>query len=238
MDSVRISGSLPLPRVASDIYNGRDPYSLPLYSQREAAHIVGASPSTVRGWVTPGARGAEAIIRLPEGRDGRLSFYNVVEAFVLNQIRGYRVSMHAVRAAVEFAERELGVDRLLIRPELRWEEKGRLFWDELTRLTKLDRSGQLAIREVVGGYLNRVEWDDVTGLPRRFFPTNRTGADTRGVAVDPRVGFGQPTVAGTGVGTAIIVQRVNAGEDPADVAADYGVDVARLTEALVYETAR
>lgn len=224
--------------MASDIYNGRDPYSLPLYSQREAAHIVGASPSTVRGWITPSTRGSEAIIRLPDAHDGRLSFYNVVEAFVLNQIRGHRVSMHAVRAAVEFAERELKVDRLLIRPELRWEEKGRLFWDELTRLTKLDRSGQLAIREVVGGYLNRVEWDEETGLPRRFFPTIRAGVDTRGVAVDPRVGFGQPTVAGTGVGTAIVARRINAGEEVAAVAEDYGIGVDRLMQALVYETAR
>ena len=238
---VRISGALFRSPVASDIYDGRDPYSLPLYSQREAAHIVGASPSTVRGWVAPvpkGARVSEPVIRLPEAGDGRLSFYNVIEAFVLNLIRQERVSMTAVRSAVSHAERAMGIERLLIRKELRWESGGQLFWEELSSLTNLDPSGQLAMRDLVSSYLRRVDWDDETGLPRRFFPPVKMRAGSRGVAVDPRVSFGQPTVAGTGIGTAVVARRINAGEDLAAVADDYGVDVDRLVQAIVYETAR
>ena len=227
--------------VARNLYNGTDPYSLPLYSQREAAHIVGVAPSTVRGWVVPVARGAnvsEPVIHLPDVDDGRLSFYNVIEAFVLRLVRTHGVTMADVRKAVAHAERQMNVDRLLIRKELRWESGGHLFWDELSSLTNLSKSGQLAMRQLVRAYLHHVEWNEATGLPQRFFPTLPTGADARAVVVDPRVSFGQPTVAGTGVGTAVVARRINAGEDPEAVAADYGVDVERLTEALVYEETR
>lgn len=181
---------------------------------------------------------SEPVIRLPDPSDGRLSFYNVIEAFVLALIRQEGVSMQSVRSAVVHAEREMDIERLLIRKELRWEEKGHLFWDELSNLTNLSKSGQLAMREIIQTHLHRVEWDEETGLPRRFYPRIRTNDEAHSVVVDPCVSFGQPTIVGTGVGTAIFAQRVNAGEDPADVAADYGVGISQLTEALVYETAR
>lgn len=216
-----------------------DPYSLPLYSQREAAHIIGASPSTVRSWVMTVARRARAsdpVIRLPDGSDGRLSFHNVVEAYVLNQIRRHaRVPMPDVRRAVSFAERELGVERLLVRRELRWEAGGHLFWAELSQLANLSLSGQIVMREIVDASLHRMEWDEATGLPRRFFPPIETDTAARSVVVDPRVGFGQPTLAGTGVGTTLIARRIDAGEDIADIARDYEVDEQALKQALVYE---
>lgn len=181
---------------------------------------------------------SEPVIHLPDADDGRLSFYNLIEAFVLRLIRENGVTMPAVRRAVTHAEREMNVDRLLIRKELRWESRGHLFWDELSSLTNLSRSGQFAMRQLVRVYLHHVEWNEATGLPLRFFPTLPTRADAGAVVVDPRVSFGQPTVAGTGVGTAVVAQRINAGEEPEAVAADYGVDVEWLTEALVYEETR
>ena len=220
-----MTDALPLPS---------DPYSLPLYSQREAAHIVGASPSTVRSWVV--GRASEPVIRLPDGSDGRLSFHNVVEAYVLNLIRQEaRVPMADVRRAVSFAETELGIERVLARSELRWEEGGHLFWEELSQLTNLSRSGQYVMRALVRDYLRHIEWDEATRLPRRFFPRIPTDSEASSVVVDPRVGFGQPTVAGTGVGTNVVRNRINAGEDLLDVARDYGVDEETLAQALVYE---
>jgi len=217
-------------------YRDTDPYDLPLYSQREAAHVVGASPSTLRSWVAPSPGAGSPVIRLPRRSDGRLSFYNVIEAYVLNLIRQqHGVTMQKVRRAVAYAEKELGIDRLLIRRELRWEDRGSLFWERLSTLIDLSRSGQFAMRHIMHAHLHRIEWDDDSGLPRRFFPLIATGSDARGVVVDPKVGFGQPTVVGTGVGTAIVARRIDAGEDLEAVARDYHVDPDILADALVYE---
>lgn len=40
--------------------------------------------------------------------------------------------------------------------------------------------------------------------------------------LDPTVSFGRPVLTRLGVKTAVIVDRINAGEEPATVARDYG----------------
>lgn len=207
---------------------------LPLYGQREAAHILGLSPSTLRGWASESTGGS--LLRLPEGEGGRLSFNNLVEAYVLRSLRRkHAVTVPAIRRALDYAERELGVSRLLLRQELRW--SGDLFWDELSTLINLSESGQLAMREVVDSYLNRVEWDEESNLPVRLFPRVISEPAARSVVIDPRVSFGQPTVAGIGVATAIIAQRFDAGESLDVLAADYSAPLDALKHALVYEGA-
>ena len=99
-----------------------DPRDLPLYSRAEAARLLGISGSTMEGYVTQkvrdrGLRVSEPVIRIAEGQHGRLSFNNLVEAYVLNLLRSrHDVSMRAVRRAVTYAEREMGVLRAARQP--------------------------------------------------------------------------------------------------------------------------
>lgn len=230
------------PRPSLSLYGGADPRDLPLYSQWEAAHFIGVSPSTIRGWINrraqsgpEGSRFREPLIIVPDENDGRLSFNNLVEAYVINSLRTkHAVSIKAVRQALQYAEEELGVDRLLLRRELCW--SGDLFWDELSSLINLSRSGQFAMRQVVESYLHRIDWDEATGLPIRLFPFITTKSEAKSVVIDPRISFGQPTLRGKGVSTAVIARRVDAGEEVADVARDYDVDVDLVHDALIYET--
>ena len=203
----------------------------PLYSQREAAFVVGVSPSVLRRWLGPTGEGP--LIRVADPESRRLSFNNVIEAYVLRSLQTrHGVSSRAVRRAVVFAEGKLGVERLLLRKELRW--SGDLFWDQLSDLVNLSESGQLAMRQVVESYLNRVDWD-AADLPARLFPRVVSAPEARNVVVDPRLGFGQPVVAGVGVGTSVVARRIDAGETVEDVARDYGVGVAAIADAVVYQ---
>jgi uncharacterized protein (DUF433 family) len=61
-------------------------------------------------------------------------------------------------------------------------------------------------------------------------------ARARLVVIDPRVQFGRPCLAGTGVPTAVVIQRFNAGEELSSLADDYGRDVKEFEEAIRYET--
>jgi uncharacterized protein (DUF433 family) len=55
------------------------------------------------------------------------------------------------------------------------------------------------------------------------------------VAVDPTIAFGRPMLAKSGVKTEVIASRFNAGDEPAEMAADYGVTEQDILEALRYE---
>lgn len=210
-----------------------DARDLPLYSQREVAHFIGVPASTIRTWMGAGA-GTQPLIRPPEDGEGRLSFNNLVEAYVLHSLRKkHDVRMSAIRTAIAYSEREMDVDRLLLRRELRW--SGDLFWDSLSDLVNLSRSGQLAMRSVVESYLERIAWDEATNLPIRLFPFVEANTGVRSIVIDPRISFGQPTLLGSGAPTSVIADRYDAGEDVAELALDYAVSPEAIKHALIYE---
>ncbi len=58
------------------------------------------------------------------------------------------------------------------------------------------------------------------------------GSQPRTIVVDPRLGFGQPVIAGTGIGTRIVAERYRAGEPSRALAEDYGLDLDRIEDAI------
>jgi hypothetical protein len=97
-----------------DIYRGRDPRDVPTYSIREAASYMRLPPTTLREWVSGPAR----VIQLAGGRPPLLSFWNLVEAYVLAALRRrHQVPLQRVRKALRFLERELDTERPLIEQE-------------------------------------------------------------------------------------------------------------------------
>ncbi len=55
--------------------------------------------------------------------------------------------------------------------------------------------------------------------------------------IDPRISFGRPTVAGAGVSTEALANRIDAGERAEDLAWDYGLEVTQIEDAVLYERA-
>lgn len=223
-----------------------DPRALPLYSRVEAARLIGVSNSTMEGYVSPkvrdgGARTSQPIIKVPKDQGSRLSFNNLVEAYVLKLLRWrHDVSMQAVRRAADYAEKQMGIEGLLRRKELRLGKAGDLFWDHyLGELENLTRGGQLAMRKLVEDGLQRIDWDQKTSLPLRLFP-HIAGIDPskRSIVIDPSIAFGRPTITGKGLPTWAVSERIDAGETPEDVAEDYGITNDQLIDALIYEEAR
>jgi len=147
------------------------------------------------------------------------------------------VSIKELRRAVDFAEKRLSIDRLLRRPELR-SEAGQLFLERYGELINLSASGQLAMRHVLEAHLARVPWD-AARFPVRLHPFLAVDTDTRvmPIAIDPKIAFGRPVLLSKGISTAAIVDRIDAGERPADVALDYGLTPADVEQAVLYERA-
>lgn len=178
------------------------------------------------------------LIKLASTRPALLSFWNIIEAHVLRALRtDHGVSIKAVRQAVSFAQRELQIDRLLLRQEL-CSEAGHLFLERYGELINLSASGQLAMRHVLEAHLARVNWDGAR-FPVRLHPfvaPEIPSADMP-IAIDPTIAFGRPVLLAHGISTAAIVDRIDAGERPDDIARDYGMTPAEVEQAVLYERA-
>jgi len=209
----------------------------------EAARYLKLPAATVRSWflgrnyaTAGGTRTFPAIVAPASRRPPQLSFWNLIEAHVLRAFRTeHGVSVKAVRQALRYAQGQLGIDRLLLRKELSTAAGG-LFLERYGELIDLSASGQIALRQVLKAHLRRVEWDEWQ-FPIRLYPFLSSDLMTaeRPIAIDPAVAFGRPIVVRRGVTTAVIAQRVDAGESVQDVADDYDLTPADVEQGILYE---
>src|SRR5436189_1983603 len=165
------------------------------YALPEAARYLKLPVATLRAWTLgrgyPTARGKsrfQPLIRPASSKPPFLSFSNLIEAHVLRALRAeHGVSVKALRQAVEFAEKKLGIERLLLRPELRF-DAGQVFLDRYGELIDLSASGQLAMRQVLQAHLKRVTWDE-DRFPIRLHPfvVGDAASAAMPIAIDPRI---------------------------------------------------
>lgn len=224
---------------------GRDLRNVPAYSYPEASRALNIPRTTLRAWVR-GQRYQrkddigyfEPVIQKPDPDDSRLSFTNLIEAHVLRALRtAHDVSMSAVREALTVAEREFGIERLLIHRQLRT-TAGELFLDRYRQLVTLSESQQLVMREMFARYLKRIEYDEVD-LPKEFYPLTRgpLSDSPKIIALTPYVSFGRPVVLRRGISTEAIRSRYDAGESLLHIAEDYQLTPEEVEEAVTYEVA-
>ena len=217
----------------------------PAYTLAEATRYLKLATATLRSWVvgrTYPKAGVVArfvpLIHPSHARPLQLSFLNLIEAHVLRALRtDHGVPIKAVRQAINYAERTLNIERLLLHKELRT-HAGQVFLDKYGELINLSASGQLAMRRLFEEHLKRVEWDQWQ-FPVRLYPFSASEAATpdRHIAIDPNIAFGRPVLFSKGISTSAIADRIDAGESVNDLADDYGLTPAEIEEAVVYERA-
>lgn len=227
-----------------DLYGGIDPREHPRYSFTEAAKAIHIPVSTLRSWVrgqsyrTESSEGYfEPIISSPSESDKRLSFTNLIEAHALRALREvHGISLQYIRQALDIAQIEYGIERLLVSPLLRAKE-GQLFLDSYTHLLELSEAKQYAMRSILAEYLQRVDFDEK--LPASFFPFARfpSNFSKRIIVLSPFISFGRPVIRRIGVTTQTINQRLEAGETMEVVLKDYNLKKDELEEAILYEAA-
>jgi len=219
-----------------------DPRTTPAYSVSDAARYLRIPAPTVRSWAFgrqyPTRKGSghfPPVVTVPDKRQHLLSFVNLIELSALRALRTeHAFKLSAVREALGYAKRELGVDNLLASEDL-YTKPGALFLAHYGQLIDLNRAGQLGIKAVLDGLLTRIQFN--RGLAVRLFPVVPSRTEARTVMLDPRVSFGRPVLVSCGVTTSAIVDRINAGEEPKALAKDYGTNETEIMDALAYERA-
>jgi uncharacterized protein (DUF433 family) len=116
-----------------------------------------------------------------------------------------------------------------------------LFAEEFGEVVNLSDGGQIEMKKLLGAYLKRIERER-SGMPRRLFPFAAAGADAKDdspkpVVIDPRIQFGTPCIVGTGIPTAIIAERFEAGDSIEQLAEDYERSPQEIEAAIRYEQA-
>ncbi len=214
------------------IYDGQDPRELPNYSMTEAASYLSVASSTLRSWFKGMGETFRPVLTIDDSDGKALSFFNLVEVHVLDSLRQHGARLQEIREALTYLERELSVQRPLVR-QVFFTDGVDIFIEHLGGLLNVSKSGQYAMREALADYLKRVEYGD-DRVAFRLYPFTRQGAldDPRSVVFDPLVSFGRLVLADTGIPTEEIADRFNAGEKILELASDFGVSSEKVEEAI------
>jgi uncharacterized protein (DUF433 family) len=225
--------------LARKIYRGIDPGDLPAYGVDEVANYLRVPYVTLYSWLRPipartnSGKIKPPIIGRPEN-GSKLSFLNIIEAFVVRALTAHHsVRPEEIRGAIDYAERKLGISRLLIHPDLRAGAR-QVFLKKVDELINLGRGGQLAMERMLSIYLERIDYSNA--LPVRLYPFVDT-SDAKTISISPLVAFGKPVVASSGILTRAISQRYEFGEEKSTLAADYCLSEEEVEAAIIYESA-
>lgn len=229
-----------------DVYSGQDPRYLPFYGLAEAALCLRLPVATLRQWAVgrpyptkDGGRVTRPLIQIADPARRLLSFVNLMECQALRAFRReHELSFRVIRDALA-SLKELDGPSAKDHP-LAFEEfltdRADIFVDRLGDLITLDKARQIAIRAAFKSNLQRIQRD--ADGPVAFFPwLGYDGGDERLVAVNPRVSFGRPVIAGTGISTAVIASFIRAGESVQSIAEDYDLTPAQVEAAVTFEEA-
>ncbi len=223
------------------MFNFNDPRDIPAYTIAEAAHYLGVPHSTLRAWFAGQPythRGQHktfrAVIRPAAPKPLGLSFSNLVEAYVLAAIRRkHKIGLPTIRRGLDYLTARLDAKRPLL--EERFATLGaRLFVERVKEIINLSQPGQVEMTDLIRAHLERVE-RDAKGVPIKLYPFIRTQSlrdQPRTVVIDPRISFGRPVIAGTGIPTAVLAERFKAGEQPSELAKDYGASEEAIWDAI------
>ena len=222
-------------------------FDLPLYSITEAATYLGVPPSTFRSWVKgyvvrptgrPPVAGAPVLTILNSDSGPSVPFVTLAEGMVLAAIRKTGVPMQRIRPALLALQKELDLDHALASKRL-YSDGAEVLFDfaeanpnsaaaESTKELVAVRNGQRVFTAIVSDYLTRIEHGEDGYASLIHLPEYQA----RQVVADPTRSFGQPIFVSGGARVADVIDRFQAGETLNDLAADFGVPLNDLEDAL------
>lgn len=213
--------------------------TIPRYTLADAARWLAVPRSTVIRWTRPGSGGDPPLVPRASAStrsgDPVLTFLGLADAAVLAAFHHAGVAVGRAGPAFRAAAAHLAVPHALA--SARFRTDGAALFDALAtdpagppgvrraaRRLIVRRHGRPAFPAAVEAFWSAVRWD-ADGYPQAiplpaYHPLR--------IVADPARGFGQPLWDAYGVRVDVLLDRVQAGDALAGVAADYGVPPAAL----------
>lgn len=210
---------------------------LAIYSFADVDRLVGLPPGTARRWIDGYRRAGvdyPPVLRPEHTGSEDVTWGEMVEARLLAEFRGQRVSLQRLRPAVQRLRDELGAYPLAhARPflEVDGRELVRRVQDEVGLVRELQlvvvRSGQTMLDVRAERFTAAAEYEH--GAVAALHPQARTPA----VRMDPRRAFGQPAIRS--VRTDVLAEEYRAGVGRDELAGLYDLTTDQVDEALRFE---
>jgi uncharacterized protein (DUF433 family) len=204
-----------------------DLYLTPLYTQSEAAGMLGLPQSTFNHWAAgyetmAGNRKPGFITIERPGRGYTVPFVGLAEAWIVRAFTRAGVPVSRIRPALEVLRTEINIEHALASDRLKT-DGAEILWDLRQKDASFDdnrlvvvRNGHTMFGEIVREHLRHVDYRD--GFIGQLRIPRADGAD---LSVNPLINFGQPTLTGYGIRVEDILDRVQAGETIDEVATDF-----------------
>ncbi len=208
-----------------------------LFTFREAASYLDVPLSTLAEWTRHHELSeGQPLIRAFDAEPGvaSLPFVGLAEAYVLAAFRRAGVPLRKIKPALRQLKNDVGLEYALASGHLYTDGVEVLFdyvakgGDDVMRHLTEPHSKQLVLREVVAGYLRRVQWDNNRWAERLHLPGFRT-AD---VIVDVRRAYGRPVLTAGDARVEDLVGRWLGGDSLRDIAQDFGVPASECEDAI------
>ena len=199
-----------------------------VYSFREAARLTRLAPSRIREWFGNRRRVLTSDYAKVDG-DIAISFYDLIDVFVVGNLRNFGVNMSMVRRAYETLGEELGTKHPFCHRELLTDgirvfarqEQSSILVDVITK--------QGAFSKIIEPFLQSIDYDHVKLMAKRW-------RINKNVVIDPAICFGSPIVESVSVPTAILARAFEANDKDANIVAQwYEVAKADVLHAVAFE---
>ena len=157
-----------------------------------------------------------------------------MELHVLKAMRiKHGLPMPRIKRAIEELRQHYGCEFPLLQRDFHTDGLNLLMRED-DSIINLSRSSQRALRDIVDVYSRRIE---IEAHMAKLYPfvTTETLDEPKDVSISANVSFGRPVVAGTGISTEVIAGRFNARESMNDLAAEYGLPLEKVEEAIRWE---
>jgi uncharacterized protein (DUF433 family) len=221
---------------------------LPAYSAADAARYLGIPCGTLQSWLrgrtypsSTGPKDFKPLINRPQESFSQLSFTNLIEVHILRVIRKvHGIRLDKVRIALDYLEQHFQIQHPLANVQFQTDGVD-LFVESVGRLVNASKSGQIEMRGILQHLLEQVEYEQDMAAKLYLLPSSQLvlAGDSwiKNLVIDPRISYGQPTLAGTGIPTDMLASRYKAGESIDELAEDYSCDRLQIEAAIRCELA-
>jgi len=223
-----------------------------IYLRSDAARLLGVAPSRLRRWVegytyrptdhpvkSSHRRRPPVVQRDLPVIDSAiaLSFVELMELRVVKALIDHGMSLQAVRRVAEVAADYFGTAHPLASRQVYTDGRKAfavLLGDERDAPDIVELTAH-RVRQVIAGkmfqpFLAEIDFNPATALAERWWPQGKRVP----VVLDPRIAFGAPTVAHTGIRTSTIVRMIEA-DGPDATANAFQLEVAAVEAAWDFE---
>jgi uncharacterized protein (DUF433 family) len=137
--------------------------------------------------------------------------------------------MRKVKTAMEYLE-TLGGDLTVLAREDFFHDHGNIYLGMDQKLLSLSERGQLADKTILQSGLHQITYGS-DGYADEFFPKFGNVLQ-RDFVINPSVNYGYISIAKNGIGADSLAARYKAGEQPGDIAADFGISLGDVVESI------